>query len=209
MSSLDHVVPQATQVLLLNRIVEMVVLGEESPTWLQHKLGFNNLRNVWYYLEAARWARFVDENEIRPTSLGRRYVSSRFDPCVLLEGVRGRAFFEEVMRVTGDRMPTPVVVETVLRRWSFRYSRGTVTRRASDFCRLFGRIIEDAANQKEPRLVIRTAWVEPEDVLANDRVPTVWPQLYLTPTKGLRCPNTRTDACGSGAQLPLPLVENA
>ena len=40
------------------------------------------------------------------TSLGHRYVSSRFDPRVILEGVRGRALFEEVMRVTGGDAPT-------------------------------------------------------------------------------------------------------
>ncbi len=84
MSSLDRVVPQATQLPLLNRLVEMIVLGEDDLTWLQHKIGFKSLRNVYYYLEAARWARLVDEQEVRPTSLGRRYVSSRFDPRVLL-----------------------------------------------------------------------------------------------------------------------------
>ena len=72
----------------------MVVLGENNLTWLQKKLGFKNLRNVHYYVEAARWARLLDEEDVRPTSLGCRYVDSRFDPRVVLEGVRGRALFE-------------------------------------------------------------------------------------------------------------------
>jgi hypothetical protein len=59
-SSLDRVVRQATQLPLLNRMVEMVVLGEDDPTWLQHKIGFKNLRNVHYYLAAARWARLIE-----------------------------------------------------------------------------------------------------------------------------------------------------
>jgi len=128
MPSLDRGVPQATQLPLLNRMVGMVVLGEDDPTWLQHKIGFKNLRNVHYYLEAARWARLIEEDAIRLTSLGRRYVSSRFEPHVILEGVRGRALFEEVMRVTGGDVPTPDVVASVLRRWSFRYGKGAVTR---------------------------------------------------------------------------------
>jgi hypothetical protein len=129
MSSLDRVVPQATQLPLLNRMVGMVVLGEDDPTWLQHKIGFKNLRHVHYYLEAARWARLIEEDAIRPTSLGRRYVSSRFEPHVILAGVRGCALVEKVMRVTGGDMPTPNVVASVRRRWSFRYSLGTVTSR--------------------------------------------------------------------------------
>ena len=52
------------------------------------------------------------------------------------------------MHVTGGDVPTPEVVAGVLRRWSFRYSKGTVTRRARDFCTLFGRIIDEAANPK-------------------------------------------------------------
>ena len=209
MSSLDRVVPQATQLPLLNRMVEMVVLGEDNPTWLQHKIGFKNLRNVHYYLEAARWARLVDEAEVRPTSLGRRYVSSRFDPRVVLEGVRGRALFEEVMRVSGGEVPTPDVVETVLRRWSFRYSKGTVSRRARDFCTLFGRIIDEAANPKERKLVIHSAWVQPQDILAIDGVATVWPTLQLTPMKGIRRATKSAPDDASDAQLSLPLKEGA
>ncbi|MFF4754178.1 hypothetical protein ACWD5R_19100 [Streptomyces sp. NPDC002514] len=129
MSSHDRVVRQAAQLAPLNRIVEMVVLSEDDPTWLQHKIAFKNLRNVHYYLAAARWARLFKEDAIRLTSLGRRYVSSRFEPHVILEGVRGRALVEEVMRVTGGDVPTPNVVASVLRRWSFRYSQGTVTSR--------------------------------------------------------------------------------
>ena len=91
----------------------MIVLGESDLTWLQRKIGFKSLRNVYYYVEAARWARLLDEDEVRPTSLGRRYVDSRFDPRVVLEGVRGRALFEEVMRVTGGDVPTPDVLSLI------------------------------------------------------------------------------------------------
>lgn len=127
--SLDRVLPQSTQLPLLNRMVEMVVLGEDNSMWLQHKIGFKCLRQAHYYLEAARWARLIEEDAIRPTSLGRRYVSSRFEPHVILEGVRGRVLGEEVMRVTGGDVSTPGVVARVLRRWSFHYSQGTVTSR--------------------------------------------------------------------------------
>ncbi|HYH12711.1 MAG TPA: hypothetical protein VD789_10190 [Thermomicrobiales bacterium] len=48
----------------------MVVFGEDDSTWLQHKVGFKNLRNVHYYLADARWARLIEEDAIRPTSLG-------------------------------------------------------------------------------------------------------------------------------------------
>lgn len=209
MSSLDRVVPQATQLPLLNRLVEMVVLGEDDPTWLQDKIGFRNLRNVNYYLEAARWARLIDEDEIRPTSLGRRYVSSRFDPRVILEGVRGRALFEEVMRVTGSDVPTPDVVASVLRRWSFRYSKGTVTRRARDFCTLFGRLLDEAANPKERKLVVHAAWVQPQDLLTIDGVAAIWPVLELTPIKGIRRSNKITPDDTTDGQLRLSLEEDA
>jgi hypothetical protein len=201
MSALDRVVPQATQLSLLNRMVEMVVLGEDNPTWLQHKIGFKNLRNVHYYLEAARWARLVDEDEIQATSLGRRYVLSRFNPRAVLEGVRGRAFFEEVMRVTNGDVPSPEVVAGVLRRWSFRYSKGTVTRRARDFCSLFGRVIDEAANPTEHRLIIQSAWVEPQSIHAIDGVATVWPALHLAPTK--RRPRPKKTAPSSTADVQL------
>lgn len=207
MSSLDRVVPQATQLPLLNRMVEMVVLGEDEPTWLQYKIGFKNLRNVHYYLEAARWARLVHEDELRPTSLGRRYVSSRFDPRVILEGVRGRALFEEVMRLTGGDVPTPDVVASVLRRWSFRYSKGTVARRARDFCTLFGRIIDEAANPQERKLVVDSAWVEPQAILAIDGVPVVWPAVQLTPIKGIRRTKRSAPDDATDAQLRLPFKE--
>ena len=42
-------------------MVEMVVLGEDDPTWLQHKIRFKNLRHVHYYLAAARWARPIEQ----------------------------------------------------------------------------------------------------------------------------------------------------
>lgn len=45
--------------------VEMVVLGEDDPRWLQHKIGFKNLRHVHYYLEAARWARLIEDAQLR------------------------------------------------------------------------------------------------------------------------------------------------
>lgn len=209
MSSLDRVVPQATQLPLLNRMVEMVVLGEDDPTWLQHKIGFKNLRNVNYYLEAARWARLIDEDAIRPTSLGRRYVGSRFDPHVILEGVRGRALFEEVMRVTGGDVPTPDVVVSVLRRWSFRYSKGTVTRRARDFCTLFGRLLDKATNPQERQLVVHSAWVVPQDLLAVDGVAAIWPALLLTPVKRIRRAKSVSLDEANDSQLRLPLTEEA
>ncbi len=207
MSSLDRVVPQATQLPLLNRLVEMIVLGEGDLTWIQRKIGFKSLRNVYYYLEAARWARLVAEKEIRPTSLGRRYVSSRFDPRVVLEGVRGRALFEEVMRVTGGDVPTPNVVADVLRRWSFRYSKGTITRRARDFCRLFGRIIDEAANPKEHKLVVETAWLDPAEINTIDGVATLWPALKLTPIKRIRR-RKKAAAKPVERQLSLPVRED-
>jgi hypothetical protein len=43
----------------------MVMLSEDDPTWLQHKIGFKNLRHVHYYLEAARWARLIEDAQLR------------------------------------------------------------------------------------------------------------------------------------------------
>ena len=209
MSALDHVVPQATQLPLLNRMVEMVVLGEENLLWLQRKIGFKSLRNVHYYLEAARWARLIAEDRVRPTSLGRRYVRSRFDPRVVLEGARGRALFEEVMRLTNGGVPTPDVVASVLRRWSFRYSKTTVTRRAGDFCTLFGRIVDEAMNPKERKLVVHSAWIEPHDILAINGVATIWPAPQLTPIKGIRRTSRNIANDGADAQLHLPLWEES
>jgi len=209
MSSLDRVVPQATQLPLLNRLVQMIVLGENDLTWLQKKIGFKSLRNVYYYVEAARWARLLDEDEVRPTSLGRRYVDSRFDPRVVLEGVRGRALFEEVMRVTGGDVPTPDVVAGVLRRWSFRYSKGTLARRARDFCRLFGSIIEQAASPAELKLVVHTAWVEPRELLTIDAVAIVWPVHQLVPLAGFRRGTADAAPAADDPQLRLRLGEDA
>ncbi|MFE5501646.1 hypothetical protein ACFQ73_03735 [Amycolatopsis japonica] len=203
--SLDRVVRQATQLAPLNRIVEMVVFGEDDPTWLQHKIGFKNLRNVHYYLAAARWARLIEEDAVRPTSLGRRYVSSRFEPRVILEGVRGRAIFEEVMRVTGDDVPTPDIVASVLRRWSFRYNKGTVTRRARGFCAIF----DEAANPNERKLVGHSAWLELQDLLAIDGVAAIWPALQLTPVKGIQRSKNTSRGEATDAQLCLPLKEEA
>ena len=209
MSAFDHVVPQATQLPLLNRMVEMVVLGEENLLWLQRKIGFKSLRNVHYYLEAARWARLIEEDQMRPTSLGRRYVRTRFDPRVVLEGVRGRALFEEVMRITDGGVPTPDVVASVLRRWSFRYSKSTVTRRAGDFCTLFGRIVDEAANPKERKLAVHAARIEPYDILAINGVAILWPAPQLTPIKGIRRTSRIIANDGADAQLHLPLREES
>ena len=75
MSSLDRVIPQAMKLPLLNRLVQMIVLRESDLTWLRRKSGFKGLRNVYYYYgEAARWARLLDEDEVQPISLGRKYV---------------------------------------------------------------------------------------------------------------------------------------
>src|SRR5262249_13182062 len=149
-SKLDEVIPQATQLPILNRLVELVVLGECDPRWLQEQIGFSSQRNVHYYLEAARWARLIhEEGEIVATSLGRRYVLTRFCPSVVLEGMRGRPLFESVLRASKGHSPTPAVVEGVLRRWSFRYSKTTVARRARDFCALFGPALRETL--VEPR----------------------------------------------------------
>ncbi|TDD32917.1 hypothetical protein E1287_21175 [Actinomadura sp. KC06] len=48
---------------------------------------------------------------------------------MILKGTCGRALFEEVMRVTGGDVLPSDVAASVLRRWSFRYSQGTVTSR--------------------------------------------------------------------------------
>ncbi|MGW3508735.1 hypothetical protein [Streptomyces sp. NPDC000994] len=185
------------------------MFGEDDPTWLQHKIGFKNLRNVHYYLAAARWARLFKEDAIRPTSLGRRYVGTRFELRVILGRVRDRVIFEEVMRVAGDEMPTPHVVASVLRRWSFRYSKGTVTRRARDFCAILGRIIDEAANPKERKLVGHSAWLEPQDLLAINGVAAIWPALQLTPVKGIRRSKNTSRGEATDAQLRLPLKEVA
>ncbi|MEU1358750.1 hypothetical protein ABZ356_02790 [Micromonospora zamorensis] len=206
MSSLDRVVPQATQLPLLNR---MVVLGDDEPTWLQHKIGFKGLRNVDHYPVAARRARLIEEDAIRLTSLGRRYVSSRLEPRVILEEVRGRARYEEVMRVTGGDVPTPNVVGSVLPRWSFRYSKGTSTRRPRDFCRLFGRIIDEAASPKESQLMAPSAWVEPQDLLVVGGVAAIWPALSLTPVKGIRRSKNTSRNEATDAQLRLLFKEDA
>lgn len=171
-------------------------------------IGFKSLRNVYYYVEAARWARLLDEDEVRPTSLGRRYVDSRFDPRVVLEGVRGRALFEEVMRVTGGDVPTPDVVAGVLRRWSFRYSKGTLARRARDFCRLFGSIIEQAASPAEIKLVVHTAWVEPRELLTIDGMAIVWPVHQLVPLAGFRRGTADAAPAADDPQLRLRLGED-
>lgn len=207
--SLGRVERQATQLALLNRLVEMVVFGEDDPTWPQHKIKFKNVRNVHYYLAAARWARLIEEDAIRPTSLGRRYVSSRFGPRVIPEGVRGRAIFEEVMRVTGDDVPALDVVAGVLRRWSFCYSKGTVTRRARDFCAIFGRIIDEAANPRERKLVGHSAWLDPQDLLVIDGVAAIWPALQLTPVKDIRRLKNTSRGEVTDAQLRLPIKEEA
>lgn len=128
---------------------------------------------------------------------------------MILEGVRGRALFEEVMRVTGDDVPTPDVVASVLRRWSFRYSKGTVTRSARDFCTLFGRIIDEAARPKERQLMVHSASMEPQDLLAADGTAAIWPALSLTPVKGIRRSKPTSPDEATDAQQRLPLKEDA
>ena len=41
------------------------MLSDGDPTWLQHKIGFKNLRHVHYYLEAAYWARLIEDAQLR------------------------------------------------------------------------------------------------------------------------------------------------
>lgn len=208
MSSLDQVVPQATQLPLLNRLVQMIVLGESDLVWLQKKIGFKSPRNLYYYLEAARWARLLEEDNVQPTSLGRRYVDSRFDPRVVLEGVRGRALFEEVMRVTRGDVPTPDVVADVLSRWSFRYTKGTLERRAHDFCRLFGSIIEHAACPPDYKIVVHTSWVEPREIPTIGGVALMWPIQQLLPLPGFRRSKRERAVESDDPQLRLPIEED-
>lgn len=190
MSSMDQVIPQATQLPILNRLVELVVLGEQDLRWLQEKIGFKSDRNVYYYVEAARWARLLSEGkQIAATALGRRYVATRFDPRVILEGIRGRPLFEDVMRASGGEPPTPAVVEKVLRRWSFRYSQGTLVRRANDFCRLFGRVVKEAAERPARQLVTTTYWCSPSEIPAIGGTALLWPSLVLRPVQGRQCPD--------------------
>lgn len=189
MSKLDEVIPQATQLPILNRLIELVVMGERDPRWLKEKIGFKSQRNVYYYVEAARWARLLREDgAIAPTSLGRRYVATCFDPRVVLEGIRGRPLLEDIMRASGGQPPTPDVVETVLRRWSFRYSQSTVVRRARDFCTLFGLVMREAATPRPRELVTTTGWCEPGEIPAVDGTATLWPPLALCPVGGLGAP---------------------
>lgn len=190
MPNMDQVIPQATQLPILNRLVELVVLGERDLRWLQEKIGFKSDRNVYYYIEAARWARLLSEGkQIAATALGRRYVATRFDPRVILEGIRGRPLFEDVMRASGGEPPTPAVVETVLRRWSFRYSQGTLVRRANDFCRLFGRVVKEAAQPPARQLVTTTYWCSPSEIPAIGGTALLWPALVLCPVQGRQCPD--------------------
>jgi hypothetical protein len=193
---------------VLNRLVTLVVLGESDLTSLQKQIGFKNLRNVYYYLETARWARLLDEDQLQPTSRGRRYVQLRFDPRVLIEGLRGRALFEEVMRVTAGDAPTPELVARVLRRWSFRYSKGTLARRASDFCRLFGSIIEHATHPEELDAVVHIGWIEPKDLFAIDGVAVMWPAQQLVPLPGFRHTRTKIQMA-KGAQFNPPREDGA
>lgn len=188
MPNMDQVIPQATQLPILNRLVELVVLGERDLHWLQEKVGFKSDRNVYYYLEAARWARLlVENNQIAPTALGRRYVATRFDPRVVLEGIRGRPLFEDVMRASGGAPPTPKLVEGVLRRWSFRYSQGTLVRRANDFCTLFGRVMKEAVSPPPRELVTTTCWCSPGEIPSIQGSALLWPPLLLCPVQGRRC----------------------
>lgn len=190
MSNMDQVIPQATQLPILNRLVELVVLGEQDLRWLQEKIGFKSDRNVYYYVEAARWARLLSEGkQITATALGRRYVATRFDPRVILEGIRGRPLFEDVMRASGGEPPTPAAVEKVLRRWSFRYSQGTLVRRANDFCRLFGRVVREAAEPPARQLVTTTCWCSPSEIPAISGTALLWPSLVLCPVQGRQCPD--------------------
>jgi len=193
MPNMDQVIPQATQLPILNRLVELAVLGEQDRRWLQEKIGFKSDRNVYYYLEAARWARLLAEGKrIAATALGRRYVATRFDPRVILEGIRGRPLFEDVMRASGGKPPTPAIVEDVLRRWSFRYSQGTLVRRANDFCTLFGRVVNEAASPRPRELVTTTYWCRPEEIQAINGTALLWPSLVLCPVQGRRCPEAAT-----------------
>ena len=198
MSKMDEVIPQATQLPILNRIVELVVMGEHDPRWLQEKVGFKSQRNVHYYLEAARWARLIAEDgAIASTSLGRRYVATQFDPRVVLEGVRGRPLYEDVLRASNGKPPTPEIVEAVLRRWSFRYSQSTLVRRARDFCRLFGTVMKDAATPAPRELVISGCWCAANEMPTLDGSPLLWPPLALQPVGGLR-----PSASGVAARSP-------
>jgi len=45
--------------------VGMVMLSEDDPRWLQHKIRFKNLRHVHYYLEATCWAQLIEDAQLR------------------------------------------------------------------------------------------------------------------------------------------------
>jgi hypothetical protein len=187
MSKLDRVLPQATQLPILNRIVEMVVLGEQDRDWMRDVVGFRNRRNVDYYLEAARWMRLVEElGPPQPTALGRKYVAGRFDPRIALQGLRGRSLFDDVIRASRGTAPTVYVVADVLRRWSFRYSQSTLERRANDFTRLFGRIVREANEPDTERFDIRWARIPSDRIATVGRSPLLWPKTHIFPLGGRR-----------------------
>jgi hypothetical protein len=139
---------------------------------------------------------------IAPTSLGRRYVATSFDPRVVLEGIRGRPLFEDIMRASGGQLPTPDVVEAVLRRWSFRYSQSTLVRRARDFCTLFGRVMTEAASPRPRALVTATGWCEPGEIPTIDGAAALWPPLVLCPVGGLGSPARPIQARAPQMDLP-------
>jgi hypothetical protein len=125
------------------------------------------------------------------------------------EGVRDRALFEELMRVTGGDMPAANVVADVLRRWSSRYPKGTLARRARDFCRLFGSIFERAPSPPEFHLVVQSAWVQPREIATSDGVAMMWPIHQLIPLPGFRRTKRERAAESDDPQLHLPLEEDA
>lgn len=111
--------------------------------------------------------------------------------------------------MTGGCRPTADVVASVLRRWSFRYSKGTVTRRARDFCTPFGRVIDQAANPKESKLVVHSAWLEPRDLLAVDGVADDLAGPAAHAGRGQPAFEEYFAGRGDRRQLRLPLKEDA
>ena len=74
MSNMDQVIPQATQLPILNRLVELVVLGEQDLRWLQEKIGYQYFF-IWVVI--ASIPGFVVTALIRPDpAFGRKTPAS-------------------------------------------------------------------------------------------------------------------------------------
>jgi hypothetical protein len=80
MLSLDWFVPQATQLPLQNRTVDMVVLGEGDLPRLQHTSGFKNLRDVHYIELVVRSARVEPQNLLAVDGIAASWPAPQLTP---------------------------------------------------------------------------------------------------------------------------------